>query len=357
VSKIKNSLLDLDSTDYDIIMEKLSQLSILPSTKPPKVFVLTFKGDVMASQVSRLREEITAILNVCDKERGDRVVLQLNSGGGTVTGYGLASAQLQRLRDVGLPLVVCIDEVAASGGYMMASVADYIIASPFAVVGSVGVIATVPNFSERLQREGVVVEDITAGKYKRTLTPYKKPNEEDRSKMKSDIEHVLVLFKSFLKSNRPMLNVDAIATGETWQGPDALKRGLVDELRTTDSYLSDLYNSGHDVLTVAIKPVAPRFSDVMEDDQHTQGSLFTWAQSWLAQVFQGAIEMALRSSTNGLNLDLNRKHDASTPVWRLEDGDDVDDMMAMTNRNAGTARTFRERIMMVYDQNKNPPML
>lgn len=356
LSKLKNSLLGLDSDKYDTIMEKLYKMSLLPSKKPPKVFVVTFKGDMMASQVARLREEITAILNICDVARGDRVVLQLNSGGGTVTGYGLAAAQLQRIRDAGLPLTVCIDEVAASGGYMMAAVADYIIASPFAVVGSVGVIATIPNFSERLQREGVVVEDVTAGKYKRTMTPYKKPNNEDRVKMKDDIEHVLVLFKAFLKQNRPRLNVDAIATGETWQGPDALRLGLVDELRTTDSYLSDLYNSGHEVLTVAIKAVAPRFSDVLEDEQHTQGGilggLMQWAQSWVAQVLQGALEMTVKKGVSLVggkgtlgDLDL----DDYSNQWRVEDADD--DLFIESR-----PKTFRERIMMISDQAKNPPM-
>ncbi len=128
------------------------------------MYVLNFKGDVMASQVEKLREEITGILSFCDAARGDKVVLVLHSGGGSVTGYGLASAQLSRIKAAGLPLTVCVDEVAASGGYMMAAVADRIVASPFAILGSVGVIATVPNFSSRLQREGVEVEDVTAGK-------------------------------------------------------------------------------------------------------------------------------------------------------------------------------------------------
>lgn len=315
----------------------------------------------MASQVGRLREEITAILNICNKERGDRVVLQLNSGGGTVTGYGLAAAQLQRLRDAGLPLTVCIDEVAASGGYMMAAVADRIIASPFAIVGSVGVIATIPNFSERLQREGVVVEDITAGKYKRTLTPYKKPRDEDRVKMKADIEQVLVLFKSFLKANRPSLNVEAIATGETWQGPDAIRLGLVDELRTTDAYLSDLYNAGHEVLTVAIKPIAPRFSDVLEDEQHSEGSIMSWAQSWLAQVVQGAFQMALRRSTDSIGgfdgdwTGLSKKYDNEN--WRMEIEDEEENRLESSmTASSSSPRSFRERVMMVYDQRKNPPM-
>lgn len=317
------------------------------------VFVLKFDGDVRATQVSRLREEITAVLNICDKERGDRVVLQLNSGGGTVTGYGLASAQLQRLRDAGLPLTICVDEVAASGGYMMASVADTIIASPFAVVGSVGVIATIPNFSERLQREGVVVEDVTAGKYKRTMTPYKKPKDEDRHKMKEDIEHVLVLFKGFLKANRPRLNVDAIATGETWQGPDALRLGLVDELRTADAYLSELHSDGHEVLTVTVKPIRPRFGEAMDEDQGGQASVLSWAQSWLANVFQGALDMVVRRSASD-SLPFFPSGNENDRLRMDLDEDEWDQMNMLPPTS--TPRTIRERAMMVYDQRRNPPL-
>lgn len=316
------------------------------------VFVLTFKGDVMASQVGHLREEITAVLKICDVSRGDRVVLQLNSGGGTVTGYGLASAQLQRLREAGLPLTVCVDEVAASGGYMMASVADRIIASPFAVVGSVGVVATIPNFSERLQREGVVVEDITAGKYKRTLTPYKKPKDEDRAKMKVDIENVLVLFKDYLKQTRPHLNVDAIATGETWQGPEALRLGLIDELRTADAYLNELHESGAEVLMVAIKAVRPRFADALEDEQHTEtsmlGQVSAWAQSWLVGVLRGALDIVLRGEgQQHLGIPSLGHDEDYSEAWRLQD----------TNQVGKYQQTTREKIMLVQPNDRYPPMI
>jgi serine protease SohB len=270
------------------------------------VFVLTFIGDVfLATQVVRLGEEITVILNLANEDRGDRVVLQLNFGGGTVTRYGLASAQLLRFKDAGLPLTICIDEVATSGGYMVASVADEIIASPFAVVGSVGVIATIPNFSERLQREGVLVEDITAGKKKRTLTPYNKSNPEDRNKMKADVENILVLFKKFLKQNRPKFHVDEIATGETWQVEDAIKLGLVDSLQTSDAYLLGLQDKQFaEILNISIKQAVPRFSDVLEDEQHSSLSIFVDSegvtatiQKWLANMIVGALKLVWKQQT------------------------------------------------------------
>jgi hypothetical protein len=142
--------------------------------KKKHVFVLNFFGDVRASQAEQLREEVTGLLRSAKKERGDEVVLRLNTGGGTVTGYGLAAAQLMRIKDAGLKLTICVEQVAASGGYMMACVADEIVASPFAVLGSIGVISEQPNVYERLQREGIEFQTVTAGKFKRTLTPTKK---------------------------------------------------------------------------------------------------------------------------------------------------------------------------------------
>jgi hypothetical protein len=310
--KVKNYLLGVDAkalqypSGFDAFIHLIVNYPIFAARKTKKVYVLTFNGDVSASQVERLREEITAILTLSEnrspekdnkkekqkekdeegkeeemkgeKEKGeerdkDRVVVVLNSGGGTVTGYGLAAAQLDRIKSAGLGLTVCVDQVAASGGYLMAAVAgwiakpspplshshslslplDEIVASPFALLGSIGVIATMPNFSERLQREGVSVEDVTAGRYKRTLTPYKKPTDADRLKLQDDINNVLVgthcnvhctlfpylafflaVFKDYLKRNRPKMDVDQLATGETWYGPDALRLGLVDRLATSD---------------------------------------------------------------------------------------------------------------------------
>lgn len=214
------------------------------------VFVLNFDGDINASQVGRLREEITAILLNANASNHDEVMVNVRSGGGTVTGYGLAAAQLERIRQAGLKLTVCVDEVAASGGYLMACVGNRIFSSPFAVLGSIGVVTTIPNFAERLRREGVEVADITAGKYKRTMTPYKTPTEEDIAKVKSDVEDVLKLFKSFVASHRPQLQIEDIATGEVWFGKDALEKGLVDAIRTSDDVILDYIRSGADVYAV-----------------------------------------------------------------------------------------------------------
>ena len=225
--------------------------------KKKHVFVLNFFGDVRASQAEQLREEVTGLLRAAKRERGDEVILRLNTGGGTVTGYGLAAAQLTRIKQAGLKLTICVEQVAASGGYMMACVADEIIASPFAVLGSIGVISEQPNVYERLLREGIEFQTVTAGKFKRTLTPTKKVTKEDLAKSKKDIEDVLVLFKDFVAENRPMLDIDNVATGETWFGKDALARNLVDKLKTSDDVLLDLLSTGAEIFSVQLKQPSP----------------------------------------------------------------------------------------------------
>jgi len=225
--------------------------------KKKHIFVLNFFGDVRASQAEQLREEVTGLLRAAKQERGDEVVLRLNTGGGTVTGYGLAAAQLMRIKQAGLKLTICVEQVAASGGYMMACVADEIVASPFAVLGSIGVISEQPNVYERLLREGIEFQTVTAGKFKRTLTPTKKVTKEDLAKSKKDIEDVLVLFKDFVAENRPSLDIDKVATGETWFGKDALARNLVDKLKTSDDVLLDLLSTGAEIFSVQLKQPSP----------------------------------------------------------------------------------------------------
>ena len=231
----------------------LADLAAAARTQKKHVWVLKFFGDVTASQVSSLRQEMTAVLRGANATRGDEVVLILNTGGGTVTGYGLAAAQLTRLKSAGIPLTICVEQVAASGGYMMACVADQIYAAPFAVLGSIGVITEQPNVYERLKKEGVVFSTVTAGKYKRTLTPTKKLDPMDQAKLKEDIEQVLSLFKGFVGDKRPQLDIEKVATGETWYGPDALKNGLVDKLITVDEVLSEHAHMGAEVLSIEYK--------------------------------------------------------------------------------------------------------
>ena len=201
-----------------------------------RVWVLRFDGDLRASAVSALREEITAILTLA--RDGDEVVLCLESPGGMVHGYGLAASQLQRIRDrAGVKLTVAVDKVAASGGYMMACLGERILAAPFALVGSIGVVAQVPNVHRLLKRNDIDMEVLTAGEYKRTLTVFGENTPEGRAKFVEELEDIHALFKEFVADARPNLDIARVATGEAWYGKRAIELGLVDELMTSDEYV------------------------------------------------------------------------------------------------------------------------
>ncbi|NIR30629.1 MAG: protease SohB [Gammaproteobacteria bacterium] len=200
-----------------------------------KVYVVNFRGDIKATAVASLREEITAILSLAKPE--DEVLLRLENAGGLVHEHGLAASQLLRIKQRKIPLTVAVDKVAASGGYMMACVADRIIAAPFAIVGSIGVLAQLPNFHRWLDSHGVDFEQFKAGEFKRTVTVFGKNTEEDRAKFKQDIEDVHALFKEFVAENRPDIDIGRVSTGEHWYGKRALDLKLIDQLTTSDDYL------------------------------------------------------------------------------------------------------------------------
>jgi len=206
-----------------------------------KVFVIDFKGSIDAKEVSSLREEVTAILSVATKE--DEVFVRLESGGGMVHGYGLASSQLDRIRQQGIPLTASVDKVAASGGYMMACVANNIIAAPFAILGSIGVIAQIPNFNKLLKKNDIDFEQFTAGEFKRTVTMFGENTEKGKEKFVEELEETHVLFKDFVNEHRPSLDLDKVATGEHWFGTKALELGLIDTIQTSDDYLQQLSKS------------------------------------------------------------------------------------------------------------------
>jgi serine protease SohB len=216
----------------------------------PCSYLLDFKGDIRASAFVALREEISAVLQVA--KAGDAVLLRLESGGGMVNRYGLAAAQLLRLRDAQLPLTVMVDTVAASGGYLMAAVADKIVASPFALIGSIGVIAQVPNFHRWLQARNIDWEQFTAGKFKRTVTLFGENTEAGRTKLREELEEIHAQFREFVQGRRAQLDMEKVATGEAWLGSKAQELGLVDELATSDEIIRSACQRGR-VLQVSFQ--------------------------------------------------------------------------------------------------------
>ncbi len=204
-------------------------------TQKSRLFVLDFDGDLHAHAVESLRHEITAVLLIAKPE--DEVLLRLESPGGVVHGYGLAASQLRRLRERNIPLTVAVDKVAASGGYMMACVADKIVSAPFAIVGSVGVVAEVPNIHRLLKKHDIDVDVMTAGEFKRTVTFMGENTEKGKQKFRQELEETHQLFKQFVSENRPGLDIEKIATGEHWFGRQALALNLIDEISTSDDLL------------------------------------------------------------------------------------------------------------------------
>ena len=228
-----------------------AQKSSQETADEARVWVLDFHGDLKASQTERFGQEVSAIIDVAAEN--DEVVVRLESAGGLVHAYGLAAAQLDRLRTAGLTTTVCIDKVAASGGYLMACTAQHIKAAPFAVIGSIGVVAQVPNIHRLLKRHDIDVELLTAGKYKRTLTVLGENTEEGKAKFLEDLENTHHLFKSYVAERRPAMDIETIATGEIWYGSEALPQLLIDSVGTSEAYLVERMAEAR-VFTVKLEP-------------------------------------------------------------------------------------------------------
>ncbi|MFC3907738.1 protease SohB [Legionella dresdenensis] len=216
---------------------KLSKQEKKKEKEKPSLYVIDFNGDIKASQVEQLRDSITAALTIAKPE--DEIVIRLESPGGSVNGYGLAASQLQRIRDRNIPLTVCIDKVAASGGYLMACVANQIVAAPFAYIGSIGVVAQLPNFHRWLKKNNIDIEMLTAGEYKRTLTMFGENTDKGREKFQEDLEKIHTAFKDYVLKYRKDIDINAISTGEHWLAIDAHNMKLIDLIKTSDDYLAD----------------------------------------------------------------------------------------------------------------------
>lgn len=249
----------------------------------PRSFVLDFEGDLKASAVSSLREEVSAILAVA--EDGDDVIMRLDNHGGVVHEHGLAASQLSRIREREIPLTVCVDRVAASGGYLMACVANTIYAAPFAILGSIGVLAQIPNFNRLLDSKGVDFEQVTAGEHKRTVTMFGKNTNEDRAKLKEELEDVHVLFKDAVHRYRADLDLDKVATGEHWYGTRALDLNLADVLKTSDELLTELADS-RDLYQVTFKVRQPLQKRLMSG---VDAALQRWSSIRWREMFESRL--------------------------------------------------------------------
>ena len=231
-------------------------------------FVLNFEGNIAADAVESLREEITAILSMATKD--DEVILRLESPGGMVHAYGLASSQLLRIKNKNIPLTICVDKVAASGGYMMACLADRLVAAPFAIIGSIGVLVQLPNFHRVLKKYDVDYEIISAGEYKRTLTHFGEITNKGKDKVKEDVENIHQIFKDWVKTYRPSVEIDTIATGETWVGSQAKDRYMVDDIKTSDECVIEACETSevYEIKFEIKKSLQLKLASLLEESTH-----------------------------------------------------------------------------------------
>ena len=264
--EIKNVNKELDSIEENIKKNILTKSDFKKFIKAKKksnkklekrLFIIDFKGNIRASEIVSLRREVSGVILSCKK--GDEVLLRLENSGGTVHEHGLAASQLKRIKDKKIPLTICVDKVAASGGYMMACVANKIIASPFAIIGSIGVLAQVPNFNKLLKDKGINFEQHTAGNYKRTVTMFGENTDKDREKLNEQLEEIHLLFKNFITSQRKNIDIEKVATGEYWYGENALSLNLIDEIMTSDEYILSMKEK-FEITHIKYKPVKT-FSD------------------------------------------------------------------------------------------------
>ncbi|MFQ0991546.1 protease SohB [Gilliamella apicola] len=245
-NKNSNQVTETNITDNSNPQTKVA----IANGAKPKLFVLSFNGSMDAHEVEELRQEITAVLAIIKPE--DQVVIKLESPGGVVHGYGLAASQLLRFRARNIPFTAVVDKVAASGGYMMACTANKIVAAPFAIVGSIGVVAQIPNFNRLLKKHDVDIELQTAGEYKRTLTMFGENTDEGRQKFKQELEETHLLFKDFVKEYRPNVDIEKVATGEHWFAAQAKDKGLVDQISTSDDFILSHLDT-HKIISVSFQ--------------------------------------------------------------------------------------------------------
>ncbi len=207
---------------------------------PPRLAVLRFQGlrDLNASGDQRLSEAIDEVL--VNRDHFEEAVVIIDSPGGTTHGYGHAYALLERLSASGLKVTACIDRIGASGGYLMALPADRILAGPFAIVGSVGVVAGIPNVKRLLEEKGVSYRLFVAGDKKRVVHFADDDGPEVREYMDEKLAGIHTQFLQAVEKHRgDRVKLDEVRSGDHWSAEESVEKGLglVDELQTSAEYL------------------------------------------------------------------------------------------------------------------------
>ena len=262
-------------TKTDLHLPSLANLA--HGAKPVKkysetVIVLDLIG-VDSARIDRLRDEVSFLLQqhrqhtisynttaekkVCEDEdstsKNVEVLVLLESPGGSASDFAIASQQLLRLRnEPGMQVTVCVDKVAASGGYMIAcsSSPGRLFAAPFAVLGSIGVVGQNINIQKTLEGWGIRPMVFRAGKEKAPLGLLGDVTSKQMRTIQSMVDDTHTAFKRHVVLARPLLakKIDKVATGKVWLGASAMEAGLIDHIVTSDEYIGHRIQSGARIL-------------------------------------------------------------------------------------------------------------
>ena len=207
------------------------------------LYYLEFEGDIQASEAAKLKQEILVCLQVAKPT--DVFLILVESSGGSVSNYGDLYSVMEMIKKRGHTLWVAIDRVAASGGYLISLPADKIFATPFALIGSIGVLSEVPNFGGLLDKYGVKMEEYTAGERKMNISMFRENGEEQKEHHRKKLGKIHELFKAQLVKYRGGLiekkgvDIGELMEGDFWMGENAFELGLVDELKSSVEILLD----------------------------------------------------------------------------------------------------------------------
>ena len=205
-----------------------------------KIATIPIKGTVVAEKsrfpgtgTTSSLEIVPLLAEIRRNKAIKALVLEINSPGGTPFS---CEEIAQSIKSVDKPTVAWIREMAASGGYWIATAADSIVAGSLSVVGSVGVISIRPNFSELLDKIGIDIDAVASGVHKILGLPFKplSPEEklEDRQRREEEIRIIQQSFIREIQGKRQLTEevIKEISSGKTYLGQEAKELGLVDEL-------------------------------------------------------------------------------------------------------------------------------
>lgn len=303
------------------IMQFLSAAGFSEQLRSPKkrdkVALLYAKAEGGINDLTA-RKLVNSIRKIGEDKDTKCVVLRINSPGGNIFACEMI---LQELKGVDLPVVVSFGNVAASGGYYIASGANRVFASKKTVTGSIGVFALRLDLIEMARQYGVSVQHIATGDLAATLNPFYPLTYKMKNQISSSVDRYYTQFKSVVADGRQLTpeNVEKIAQGRVWTGKQAKANGLVDELGGLDraiAYAKRTYTkAGQDADVVVWPHKQTLFEQLLaatsqQNSEQVRSILLEWVTAMTGgeesfsrgspSTDTGMVEWILRSSSKGL---------------------------------------------------------